>query len=74
MKNKYRKPFTKKEADYVLRVAGKVPAKVIAEMIGRPDWAVHRFCQSRQVSLLVPLSRLRKHWPEYVPAHWRIAS
>ena len=71
MTSKYRKHFTKKEAEYALRVAGKVPAKVIAEMIGRSDRAVHQFCQSRHVSLLVPLSRLRKYWPEYVPAQWR---
>lgn len=71
MTSKYRRHFTKKQSEYILRVAGKVPAQVIADTLSREIKSIYDFCERRQVSLIVPYSRLRKFWPDYVPDYNR---
>ncbi|UIW10364.1 hypothetical protein [Flyfo siphovirus Tbat2_3] len=65
------KKFTQDDIDYIHRVAGKVPAPVMATAMGRTTGALQVLCSRYGISLRVPLATLRKHWPDYVPRNYR---
>lgn len=60
------KPYSPEERDYILRVAGKVPAEVMAAALCRTRNGLVNWANRHGISLRVPYSRLKKHWPEYV--------
>lgn len=67
--NSPNKPYTKREADYIRRVAGKVPVAVIAETLNRSPSAIKQWASANGIHLRVPHSIMVKHWREYVSQH-----
>lgn len=59
------KPYSKKEQEYVIRVAGRVPVQVIAAQINRNAQSVMAWASKHHIKLRVPQEILRKHWSEY---------
>ncbi|HAI51392.1 MAG TPA: hypothetical protein DCM53_20055 [Enterobacteriaceae bacterium] len=59
------KPYTKRETDYIRRVAGKVPVIVMAEALNRTPNAIRQYGWANKIDLRVPRSVMLKHWPEY---------
>ncbi|WP_312330383.1 hypothetical protein [Atlantibacter hermannii] len=63
------KPYTKRETDYIRRVAGKVPVALIAETLNRTPSAIKQWASANGVHLRVPHKIMVKHWREYVSQH-----
>lgn len=63
------KPYTKRETDYIRRVAGKVPVALIAETLNRTPSAIKQWASANGVHLRVPHKIMAKHWREYVSQH-----
>ncbi|BET42749.1 hypothetical protein VNF293_27740 [Atlantibacter hermannii] len=63
------KPYTKRETDYIRRVAGKVPVALIAETLRRTPSAIKQWASANGVHLRVPHKIMVKHWREYVSQH-----
>lgn len=63
------KPYTKRETDYIRRVAGKVPVALIAETLNRTPSAIKQWASANGVLLRVPHKIMVKHWREYVSQH-----
>jgi len=59
------KPYTKKEREYIMRVAGKVPLQLIAKTINRPESGVKQWASAQGIKLRVPREIMMKHWREY---------
>lgn len=59
------KPYSPREQDYIRRVAGKVPAEVMASAIGRTRNSLVNWANRHGISLRVPYATLRKHWPQH---------
>ncbi|WP_239914437.1 hypothetical protein, partial [Salmonella enterica] len=57
--------YSPNEQDYIRRVAGKVPAYVMASTIGRTRNSLVNWANRHGISLRVPYGILKKHWPEY---------
>ncbi|WP_312630979.1 hypothetical protein [Pantoea piersonii] len=58
--------WTQQELEYVERVAGKVPAQVIANAINKPLSTLRTKANVMGLGLSVPKRILEKHWPEYL--------
>ncbi|MDQ7883702.1 hypothetical protein [Atlantibacter hermannii] len=67
--NSPNKPYTKRETDYIRRVAGKVPVALIAETLNRTPSAIKQWASANGVHLRVPHKIMVKHWREYVSQH-----
>ncbi len=63
------KPYTKRETDYIRRVAGKVPVALIAETLRRTPSAIKQWASANGVHFRVPHKIMVKHWREYVSQH-----
>lgn len=61
-KSKFKDYFSQEEKDYIKRVAGKVPACVIARQINRKPKHVANWASRNHISLRVPLNLKRKYW------------
>ncbi|WP_312158090.1 hypothetical protein [Pantoea piersonii] len=61
-----RSTWTQQELEYVERVAGKVPAPVIARAINKPLSTLKTKANVMGLGLHVPKRILEKHWPEYL--------
>ncbi|MBS2693903.1 hypothetical protein KFY51_28720, partial [Salmonella enterica subsp. enterica serovar 1,4,[5],12:i:-] len=59
------KSYSPREQDYIRRVAGKVPADVMAAALGRTRNSLVNWANRHGISLRVPYGILKKHWPEY---------
>lgn len=62
MASKFRKFFTDEEKAYIKRVAGKVPACVMADQIGRKEKYVQNWASRNRISLRVPNHIMNKYW------------
>lgn len=62
MVSKFHKHFTDEEKAYIRRVAGKVPAGVMAEQIGRKEKNVYNWGHRNRISLRVPNHIMNKYW------------
>lgn len=62
MASKYQKHFTEEERQYIRRVAGKVPARVMADQIGRQEKNVYNWAHRNRLSLRVPNHIMNKYW------------
>lgn len=58
------KPYSEREKEYIKRVAGKVPAEVIAAAINRPVSGILQWAHKNGIKLRVPFGTLVKHWPD----------
>lgn len=67
------KQYSKKEQEYIQRVAGKVPVDVIAAQIKRNAQSVMNWASKRGISLRVPKDILKKYWKEYMHARNKAA-
>lgn len=67
------KPYSKKEQEYIQRVAGKVPLDVIASQINRNSQSVMNWASKHGISLRVPKEIINKHWKEYAYARNKAA-
>lgn len=67
--NSPNKPYTKREADYIRRVAGKVPVAVIAETLNRSPSGIKQWASAHGVHLRVPYAIMLKHWREYAQSY-----
>ncbi|MDU7377863.1 MAG: hypothetical protein E7L09_05755 [Enterobacteriaceae bacterium] len=56
--------YTQDEIDYIQRVAGKVPAEVIAQTLNKSLNGLQNFACRHRIKLRVPYAILTKHWPE----------
>jgi len=63
------KPYTQCEADYIRRVAGRVPVQLIAETLNRTPSGIRQWACANGVKLKVPYSLMVKHWIDYLPGH-----
>ena len=61
-----RSTWTQQELEYVERVAGKVPAPVIAREINKPLSTLKTKANVMGLGLHVPKRILENHWPEYL--------
>lgn len=60
------KPYSEREKEYIKRVAGKVPAEVIAAAINRPISGILQWAHKNGIKLRVPHPIMVKHWAEYI--------
>lgn len=58
-------PYSEKEKQYIRRVAGKVPAAVIAETLKRSQSGIKQWASAHGVHLRVPYAIMMKHWRKY---------
>ena len=60
------KVYSQLEQDYIRRVAGLVPALIIARQLKRSQSGIQQWAQQHGVKLRVPYRILLKHWPECI--------
>lgn len=65
MVNKHRNHFTRKETEYLIRNAGKVPAAVMAQLLKRTVESVRGHASRHGISLRIPGKLVKEHWSKY---------
>lgn len=61
------KPYGWREKAYIRRVAGQVPADVIAQQLNRTKAGVLQWANTHKIKLRVPHEIMIKHWRDYIP-------
>lgn len=59
------RPYTRQEQEYIERVAGRVPAEIIAKQLRRSVSGLRQWACQHGVKLRVPHQVLTKYWREY---------
>lgn len=58
--------YTADEVEYIHRVAGRVPAEVMARQLRRSKTTLLNWTARHGISLRVPYKTLCKYWTEYI--------
>jgi len=62
-------PYSEEEKQYIRRVAGKVPATVIAETLNRSHSGIKQWASANGIRLRVPYAIMMKHWRDYARSY-----